>query len=99
MTVLLSLGIFYTIYGIFGIFGKGFVKDKYKGYEWTKDYIKKQGISYLLIGIPWLILYFAFTQYRPGLVWEVLLIILLSVPAVVYSIFYEVKYFRLLKKQ
>ena len=97
MTVLFLMSIFYIIYGIFGLFGKINIPKKFKGYKWTKDYTKISGVSYLLLGFPWLILYFAFTQYDHGFVKTFLFIIILALPAFFLTIHVERKYDKLLK--
>ena len=38
MEVLLMMSIFDIAYGIFGLFGKMNIPEKFKGHEWTKDY-------------------------------------------------------------
>ena len=55
MNVLLYLGIFWTIYGLAGLLGWQRINNKYKGYDWTKKYIRCLGISWLMLGIPCLI--------------------------------------------
>ena len=45
MEVLLIMSIFDICYGILGLFGKMNIAEKFKGHEWTKDYIRKQGIT------------------------------------------------------
>lgn len=98
MAVLLLLSVFYIIYGIFGLFGKNFIPDKFKGYEWTKEYIRKNGASYILLGVPWLVLYFAFSQHCPGNGKMIFFVILFSLPSVIYTIYNELKYLKLIKK-
>ena len=55
MNVLLYLGIFWTLYGLAGLLGWQRINNKYKGYDWTKKYIRCLGISWLMLGIPCLI--------------------------------------------
>ncbi len=98
MYVLFAMSIFYIGYGILGLFGKMNIPEKFKGYDWTKDYIRNCGISYILLGIPWLVLYFAFEQYDPGYGMMFLLIILLALPSFGYTIYNEKKYSKLIKK-
>ena len=52
MNVLFVLGIFWTVYGMAGLLGWQRINDKYKGYDWTKKYIRCLGISWLMLGIP-----------------------------------------------
>ncbi len=99
MEVLFATSIFYIGYGIFGLFGKMNIPEKYKGHEWTKSYMKEIGIGDILLGIPWLILCFASEQYDPGFGMTFLLIILLALPSFIYIIFTERKYSKLIKKE
>lgn len=98
MTVLFLMSIFYIIYGIFGLFGKINIPKKFKGYKWTKDYTKISGVSYLLLGFPWLILSIAFSLYNPGYGKMILFVILCSLPALIFSIYNEIKYLKMIKK-
>lgn len=97
MEVLFVMSIFDIAYGIFGLFGKMNIPDKFKGHEWTKDYIRGLAVSYILLGIPYLILYLAFRQYDPGLVKMFLFIILSALPSLIFVIFHERKYYKILK--
>lgn len=57
MIVLLSLGIFWTLYGVAGFLGFQRISERYKRKSWTKEYIQSCGIRWLMIGIPWIVLY------------------------------------------
>ncbi len=98
MEVLFAMSIFYIGYGILGLFGKMNIPEKFKGYSWTKKYMRGMVIFHILIGIPWLILYFAFSQYDPGYGKMFLFIILTALPSLIFIIFHESKYLKLLKK-
>ncbi|MBQ6878343.1 MAG: hypothetical protein IJO22_08115 [Oscillospiraceae bacterium] len=98
MEVIFFMSLFNIGYGIFGLFGKMNIAEKFKGHEWTKDYMRELGIGDILLGVPWLILYFAFKQYDPGYWTIFLLIILLALPSLIYVILIERKYNKLLKK-
>ena len=54
MNGLLFMSIFWIGYGILGLLGIQNIPSKYKGHSWTKGYIRKQGITWLLVGVPWL---------------------------------------------
>ena len=54
MNIILITGLFATIYGIAGILGFQIISARHRGHGWTKKYIRSQGISWLLLGIPWL---------------------------------------------
>ena len=98
MEVLFAMSIFDICYGILGLFGKMNIPEKFKGHEWTKDYIRGLAFSNILLGIPYLILYLAFRQYDPGYLKMFLFIILSGLPALIFIIFHEIKYNKLLKK-
>ena len=98
MEVLLAMSIFDTVYGILGLFGKMNIPEKFKGHEWTKDYIRGLAVAYILLGIPYLVLYFVFRQYDPGFVKMFIFIILSGLPSLFLIIFHERKYNKLLKK-
>ncbi len=86
MTVLLWLGVFWTFYGIAGILGIQCIPSKYKHKIWTKQYIRLCGMGWLMIGIPWLLLYAVTSQLN--IKWNItaLLIVLLSIPSIIFSI-------------
>lgn len=100
MDVLLVMSIFWIGYGILGLFGIQNIPAKYKGHGWTKDYICKQGLTWLIVGVPWLAFYLVRTLLVPdadlntGI--EVLILIALSLPAVMITIIWEKKYKALL---
>ena len=97
MEILFAMSIFYICYGILGLFGKMVVPEKFKGYEWTKNYSKEQGFSYILIGIPWSILCYAFEKFDPGYVVMFSTIILTALPSFIYGIYIDKKYSKLIK--
>ena len=92
MMVLLSLGIFWTLYGVAGLLGFQRINERYKRKSWTKKYIQSCGIGWLMMGIPWIALYLLWYFYQVQ--WSViaLLMILFSVPSIVYSFCIEKKY-------
>ena len=42
MKVLLFMSVFWTLYGISGLFGYQNIPKKFEGYGWTKEYIRLQ---------------------------------------------------------
>ena len=98
MEVLFMMSIFNIGYGVLGLFGKMNIPEKFEGNEWTKNYKRQMAICYILLGIPWLILYFAFMQYDPGYLKMFLIIILAALPSLICVILTELKYLKLLKK-
>ena len=96
MNVLLFMSVFWILYGIAGLLGFQNIPAKYKEHSWTKDYIRSQGLTWLILGLP----LFGFYLVRTFLLAEaaittgqsVGILLLLSIPAVVVSIIYEKKY-------
>ncbi len=98
MEVLFAMSIFDIGYGILGLFGKINIPEKFQNHEWTKNYMKEISVAYILLGVPYLILYFALQQYDPGYLKTFLLIILVALPSLILVIHTELKYLKLLKK-
>ena len=95
MNVLFFMSVFWILYGIAGLLGFQNIPAKYKGHSWTKDYIHSQGLNWLILGLPW----FRFYLVRTFLLAEidttgmsVIILLLLSIPALIVSICTEKKY-------
>ncbi len=99
MITVLAFGIVWTVWGLIGILGFQVIPEKYKGKEWTKSYIRSQGVSWILLGIPWLIIYAV--THDMGLETSTICIILViaALPTLVYGIINDRKYKKLLKEQ
>lgn len=54
-----GISVFWIVYGILGILGIQKIPEKYKYKSWTPDYIRMNGMAYLLLGGCWFILGFA----------------------------------------
>lgn len=99
MGTILGLGIVWTLYGIAGLLGFQIIDEKYKNHEWTMHFIRYRGVSWLLIGIPWLILYFwAYGKDMNRLV-MCLLLLLCGLPSIIYTIVNDRKYKDMLEKE
>lgn len=98
-SVAIYLSIFWLIYGIGGLFGYC-VPKKYKGYSWSKNYSKEQGICWLMIAIPCLfitvLIKLAWIEVGKNLLYILLLV---CVPGIVYSFIIDKKYNTLLKEE
>ena len=96
MKVLLYMSIFWILYGIAGLLGFQNIPAKYKGRSWTKDYIRSSGLSWLILGLPWLGFYlvrtFLLTEANITAGTLVIILLFLSIPALVVSIVTEKKY-------
>ena len=103
MQVMMFMSVFWTLYGIAGLFGIQNIPSKYKGYTWTKEYIRCQGISWLMLGIPWLIFYLVHTFYLAdkniGAGVIVLILVLFAVPSIIYTIKWDKKFRDLLSRE
>ena len=103
MGVILVLSIFWIGYGIAGLIGFQNIPAKYKGHSWTKDYIRKQGVTWLVLGLPW----FGFYLVRTFVVAEanistrmvVVILLLLAIPALITTIMLGRKYKALLSTE
>lgn len=102
MKSILFISVFWILYGIAGILGFQNIPAKYRGHSWTKNYIRSQGLSWLILGLPW----FGFYLVRTFLLTEavttgmsVAIMLLLSIPALIVSIVFEKKYKRMYRQQ
>ena len=103
MGVILVLSIFWIGYGIVGLIGFQNIPAKYKGHSWTKDYIRKQGVTWLVLGLPWLGFYvvrtFFLAEANISTGMAVVILLLLAVPALITTIIWEQKYKALLSAE
>ena len=101
MKVLLFMSVFWTLYGIAGLFGYQNIPKKFKGYSWTREYIRLQGITWLMLGVPLLMLYFVVHYFIPeeNLNAELLVfsMLVLASPSVIFTYKWEKKYEKMLK--
>ena len=93
---MLVIGIVWILYGIAGMFGFGHVAKRYRGYVWTNDYIRAQGISFIMLGAAFVALYlmnvFFFIGKQIGIGIEILLLSVFVTPSFAYMTIYEKKY-------
>ena len=103
MNVIKGMSIFWILYGIAGLFGYLNIPSKFKGYSWTKEYIRRQGITWILLGFPYLVLSFVLPAYFPNLDRHnstvTIVIIALGMPSFIYSMMIDRKYKALIKKE
>lgn len=88
----LTMGIFWTFYGILGLCGIQRIPSKYKNKTWTKQYIRSCGLGWLMCGIPWILLYFALSRHPVSPPIMALLIVLLALPSLIFFSYIEKKY-------
>ena len=86
MGTILVIGIIWTLYGLAGLFGIQKIPSKFKDKSWTKHYIRYQGISWLLLGIPWIVLDVITEDKGFGMPVMLFLILACSLPGFVYTV-------------
>ena len=105
MISVLILGCIWTIYGIAGLMGFQVIPDQFEGHSWTKEYKRKQGISWLMLSIPDIVLsivieyvvnYVKYMNFSPKLVF--ILLILCGIPSFTYSLYIDRQYKAKLEK-
>ena len=102
MNVLMYMSLFWTLYGIAGLLGFQNIPAKFKGHSWTEEYTRKQGLTWLLLGLPYFLLSLVITRYFPEMDNRSITyaaIILLGLPAFVYSVWLDRVYKARLKKE
>ncbi|MCH5279763.1 MAG: hypothetical protein J1E60_08270 [Christensenellaceae bacterium] len=92
MNIVLFMGIFWSIYGILGLFGVQRIPPKYKGKKWTKSYIRCCGVSWMLLGFLWLAFYLAAHNVNINYFTAVIILIAVSIPAIIFTFAYDRKY-------
>lgn len=98
MDTILYLGIFWTVYGVIGLFGFQVIPSKYKGYSWTRDYIRLQAKTWLMLGVPWVALSLILPALNISRGWTTIAIIVVAIPSLVYSGFIDRKYQKLVNE-
>ena len=97
MNTLLATGIILILYGLAGLLGIQKIPAKFQGKSWTRRYIRYQGISWLLLGVPWTVLSLATADKGLGTPVMVLLLFACSLPGFFYTVILERKYTARLK--
>ena len=85
MDVLLILGAFWTVYGLLGLAGWQHLPARYRGHRWTARYTRQLGLSWLMLGLPWLAVWALLRTAPPA--WPVVcaVIVGVSLPSLVYT--------------
>lgn len=93
MDSVLFMSIFWIIYGILGIFfGIQVIPKKYKGSPYEREYKKNRGISWILLGIPYLIIDILAVNTSMERNQVVMLLIVCSIPSLVFDFWSQRKY-------
>ena len=101
MRLVLLLSVVWIVYGIIGILGLQKVPPEYQGHSWTKKYSREQGLSFLTLGVPWLIFDRVLTILSMDMTPILRLVILavLAVPSILYTSAIDKKYKALLSDE
>ena len=101
VNVILIMSAFWVIYGIAGILGFQVIRSEYRGHDWTKTYVRLLGVSWLMLGIPWLLFDRIATYTAANIGTEVLCLILLTlaIPSIVFTFFIDKKYRNILNDE
>ena len=101
MNVILMLSVFWTAYGIVGILGFQVIRSEYRGHRWTKTYIRLLGVSWLMLGIPWLAFerIAAYTALNIGTNLRCVILLALAMPSIAFTFFVDKKYRNILKNE
>ena len=90
------MSVFWILYGMAGLLGFQNIPAKYQGHRWTKAYIRNRGVQWLMLGLPWLGFYlvrtFLLAEAGISSEMEVVILLLLALPALTASIVWERKY-------
>ena len=97
MNIILFMGVFWSIYGILGLFGIQIIPLKYKGKDWTRSYIRCCGVSWMLLGFPWLVFVLVTHSMNIDYYVAVIVLIVVSIPSLIYTVAYDRKYKTLLR--
>jgi len=98
MNLVLLLSVIWTVYGIAGILGFQKIPPEYQDRSWSKNYSREQGLSFLMLGLPWLIFDRALAIFSVEMnpILRVSIIIVLAIPSIFYTSAIEKKYKALL---
>ena len=101
MDVILMLSTFWVIYGIAGILDFQVIRSEYKGHDWTKTYVRLLGVSWLLLGVPWLLFdrIAVYTAANIGTCLLCIILLALAMPSIAFTFFIDKKYRYILKNE
>lgn len=99
MNVVLYMSIFWLAYGIVGILGfQVAIPKNFREQKWTKEYTRKQGLSWLILGNPWFVYYLLCHNNGLEFPYELIVLIACSLPSLIFTFITDKKYKALLKR-
>lgn len=77
------------------------IRSEYRGHDWTKAYVRLLGVSWLMLGVPWLLFNRIAVHTAANIGTGLLCIILLALamPSIVFTFFIDKKYRNILKNE
>ena len=101
VNVILIMSAFWVIYGIAGILGFQIIRSEYRGHRWTKTYVRLLGVSWLMLGVPWLLFdrIAAYTAANIGTEVFCFILLVLAIPSIVFTFFIDKKYRNILENE
>lgn len=98
MKILLFMSVFWIVYGVLGLFGIQNIPKKIKSTEYEKEYKRFAGTSWLMVGVPWFVVWLITHNIDISAHIVILIMVACAVPAILYTHIGEKKYRALLKK-
>jgi multisubunit Na+/H+ antiporter MnhG subunit len=83
--VILFLGVIYILYGLLGLVGVQRIPQEFRHRSWTARYKRVRGVGWLILGVPWCVLYLLIRSAELPRFVVVLLLIACSLPGIVWS--------------
>lgn len=99
MNIILAMAVFWTGYGVAGLFGFQVIPGRYRGKVWTQKFVRFRGLSWIMLGTPWLALYVIIRGRNMDGRITVFLFAMCSLPSLIYTAVNERKYRLLLKNE
>lgn len=98
MKIILFMSVFWIVYGVLGLFGIQNIPKKIRNTEYEKEYKRFSGTGWLLIGVPWFVVWIVTHNMEISAHIVMLILVVCAIPAIIYTYIGEKKYRNLLKK-
>ena len=103
MEIMLGLSAFWVARGIACFLGFQHIPSKYKGHNWTNDYVRCNGISWLMLGIPslafCLVKIFCLNDRIFNFCMDTVIYVVVLIPALIYALLVDKRFKKLLEKE
>lgn len=98
MDVLLLMGAVWTVYGLLGLAGWQVIPEKYRHRRWTRRYVRGLGLSWLMLGLPWMLAGLLARNARLPWPGQCAVMLLVALPSLVYTWALDRRYARRLRR-